>query len=77
MKKEEAATKCCICCEDIEEKNKAKLDCCVHAYCFPCIHEWTSKCESSCPLCKRTVKTITHKDEILGKEIVIEVENLK
>ena len=47
------------------------LDCCTHEYHYDCIKQWTSDCESSCPLCKKVIKTLDYKN--VGGEKVQEV----
>ena len=47
-----SASYCCICMQDAADHHQlAKVNGCLHHFCFDCIAEW-SKVENSCPLCK-------------------------
>jgi hypothetical protein len=48
---------CAICLAESIEYS-ATLDCCIHTFCFGCIHQWTTDISSTCPLCKREVHSI-------------------
>ncbi|MBN3306139.1 TOPRS ligase, partial [Amia calva] len=50
-------SKCPICLDRFN--NEAKLDRCLHKFCFRCIHEW-SKNKAECPLCKQPFNSIFH-----------------
>jgi hypothetical protein len=51
-KKPAAVTEnCCICMDDVEPNDLAKLNSCDHRFCFGCIEKWSER-ENTCPLCK-------------------------
>lgn len=45
---------CSICLNKI--KNKAKLDCCSHLFCYNCIKSWIA-IKSTCPQCRRIISS--------------------
>ena len=53
---------CVICLEEPTAENLAKLDSCLHIYCYECIRHWVDSSESKCPLCKADIGKITYKD---------------
>lgn len=55
---------CTICFEQLLARTVARLNCCSHWFCFACIAKW-SKQSNACPLCKRKITKIIHKN---GKE---------
>lgn len=64
----------CVVCMEMTSASDARLDCCDHVFHFDCIKRWVIDSESKCPLCKKEVKTIAHKNEA-GAEAVFEVES--
>ena len=52
-------------------KKETKPDCCDHAFCYTCMKQWLdqSRRKKECPLCKRTIATITFKDADGAEEI--------
>ena len=50
---------CTVCMETKAPKTKAKLPC-GHEFCGDCIQKW-AKCESSCPLCRKTFDSYRYK----------------
>ena len=44
---------------------ETKPDCCDHAFCYTCMKLWLdqNRRKKECPLCRRTIATITFKDE--------------
>ncbi len=53
---------CAICLDDICALQQVSLDCCSHEYHYDCIKQWTGDCASSCPLCKKEIKTLEFKN---------------
>ena len=39
-------------------RDRGKLDCCGHAFCFGCIRKWAEEVTNSCPLCKRSISEL-------------------
>ncbi|EFJ32280.1 hypothetical protein SELMODRAFT_407641 [Selaginella moellendorffii] len=67
------ASACGICFTD--DRERGKLDCCDHFFCFGCIVEW-SKLESRCPMCKQRFMTIvrsTHPGQPASRSRTIHV----
>ena len=62
-----------ICIEDIKKDDECILDCCKHNFCFGCIQTWVTESESKCPACKKSVKTLLHKN-LLGEDEHVKVE---
>ena len=50
---------CNICLEE-EDNEIGELDCCTHAFCFPCINRW-SETENRCPTCRSRFRVISRK----------------
>jgi hypothetical protein len=49
---------CLICLDNIHDATS--LDCCGHIFCYECIYRWLSDISSTCPLCKKDAKSISH-----------------
>jgi len=43
---------CCICYENMDDRNKTIVNCCMNAFCFKCISTWVYGQRHVCPLCK-------------------------
>jgi len=55
-----SADSCCIVCyEAMDDKTKAIIKGCAHAFCFVCITSW-AQTNSSCPLCKQEFTVLQH-----------------
>lgn len=46
---------------------KARIECCDHHFCFPCIQLWGTQNENACPLCKKKFSKIYYLD-VMGTE---------
>mmetsp|Transcript_28058 Transcript_28058/g.68198 ORF Transcript_28058/g.68198 Transcript_28058/m.68198 type:complete len:530 (+) Transcript_28058:1305-2894(+) len=66
--KNNTLTQCCICMDDVEKKDLAKISCCTHLFCFGCIEQWSEQ-ENKCPLCKKRFTRIdrVHTVKTTGK----------
>ena len=65
--------------DDKGEAPMAKLNCCDHAFCYPCIKEWTdreSQTSKKCPVCQKNIETISRKMKS-GQEVIHQVEEAK
>ena len=54
---------CAICLDSAS--SPAKLDSCIHVFCFECINQW-AKIKLECPYCKVEFKTATCRDKTTG-----------
>ena len=67
---------CPVCIEELDPKKEARLENCVHKFCFPCIHCWATQNKNLCPMCKQKFNKIYKmKDDLTGEEVV-EVDDL-
>lgn len=62
--------KCAVCLNNKQTDVIARIDSCLHTFCYPCILEW-SKVRAICPLCKQPFTLITR--ERYSGDIVEEV----
>lgn len=67
---------CPICYCEMEVKTQAKIEGCIHLFCFECIKEWATKQENTCPLCKKRFNLIKHINEDgVNSEFKVETKN--
>jgi hypothetical protein len=64
---EEHPTKCCICMDDVEQKELASINGCTHRFCFGCIEQWSDR-ENKCPLCKARFTNIERVHKVTVKD---------
>ena len=53
---------CSICLQDIININTCVTNC-HHRYCVDCLNRWFDRGQSSCPMCRGTVRYITHDNQ--------------
>ena len=53
---------CSICLQEIININTCVTNC-HHRYCVDCLNRWFDRGQSSCPLCRGTVRYITHDNQ--------------
>lgn len=53
---------CSICLQDIININTCITNC-HHRYCVDCLNRWFDRGQSSCPMCRGTVRYITHDNQ--------------
>ena len=72
----DSGSSCHICFRELLPEKEAKLENCVHKFCFECIHEWAATTKNVCPVCKKKFNRLTRKDpESKEGELTVEIED--